>query len=320
MVAHAYSLHDPVAHGEGDEVWECDDSDVESNNNSDSEQDSDGELPLPPSPVAAQVKHVLQYKGVTPHKMPAPPGVQVRTVQTPPKNSSSGGYPSAQPDVKVRSVESPSFSSNAATSLALHLRKDNERLRELLVEAQKQAEEALEQGDSKSNVDFAHLLDLVKEFGTGLGDCGETQQEENAEMCLSFNTQEYRMDADDVDEKDMEIKRLESELAQLKDQLKMQNSGIKPVCTTLDDEASMELVGYWVSSNSKELHHIVRADTDTDIDAPNATEWEIVEVDAESVTLRSDSGVEHTIERLKTRMFGESLLWGSGDLWTPQKA
>ena len=61
---------------------------------------------------------------------------------------------------------------------------------------------------------------------------------------------------------------------------------------------------------------MVRADTDTDIDAPDATEWEIVDLDHESVTLKSDSGIEHTIERLKTRMFGESLLWGSGDLWT----
>jgi hypothetical protein len=319
MVAKAYSLDEPpVAHGEGDEVWECDDSDVESC--SGSEQDSDAELPLPPSPVAAQVQHVLQYKGTTPHKMPAPPGVQVRTVQMPAKTTSSGGYPSGQPDVAIRSVASPSMSSNAATNLALHLRKDNDRLRQLLVEAQKQAEEALEQGDNKSNVDFAHLLDLVKEFGTGLGECGETQQEDNAEMCLSFNTQEYRMDADDVDEKDMEIKRLESELAELKDKLKTQNSGVKPISATLDEEASLELVGYWVSSKTGELHHVVRADTDTDIDAPNATEWEIVDVDAESVTLNSDSGVEHTVERLKTRMFGESLLWGSGDLWTPQKA
>jgi hypothetical protein len=213
------------------------------------------------------------------------------------------------------------MSSNAATNLALHLRKDNERLRELLVEAQKQAEEALESGDNKSNVDFAHLLDLVKEFGTGLGDCagGDDHQEDNAEMCLSFNTQEYRMDADDVDEKDMEIKRLESELAELKDKLKLQESGVKPLAATLDDEASLELVGYWVSSKTGELHHIVRADTDTDIDAPDATEWEIIDVDAESVTLKSDSGVDHTIERLKTRMFGESLLWGSGDLWTPKK-
>merc|ERR1712118_601806 len=127
----------------------------------------------------------------------------------------------------------------------------------------------------------------------------------------------YRMDADDVDEKDMEIKRLESELAELKDKLQTQNSGIKPVCATLDEEASLELVGYWVSSKTGELHHVVRADTDTDIDAPNATEWEIVDLDHESVTLKSDSGIEHTIERLKTRMFGESLLWGSGDLWTP---
>merc|ERR1711998_581577 len=118
------------------------------------------------------------------------------------------------------------------------------------------------------------------------------------------NTQEFRMDEDDVDEKDMEIKK--------------QQSGVKPLTPQIDEESSMELVGYWVSSKTGELHHVVRADTDTDLDAPNAIEWEIVDVDKESVTLLSDNGVEHTVERLKTRMFGESLLWGSGDLWTPR--
>lgn len=317
MVIHAYSLEETPIAGEGDEVWECDDSEVESCTNSDSEKESDTELPLPPSPVATQVKHVLQYKGLTAHKMPAPPGVQVRTVQTPAKM-----YPSParqQADVQVRSAQSPSIqSSSAATQLALNLRRDNERLRELLVEAQRQAEEAMEQGDNKSNVDFAHLLDLVKEFGTGIGDSDETDKgDDSAEMCMSFNTQEYRMDEDDVDEKDTEIRRLESELAELKEKLKMQESGIRPLRTAVDEESSMELVGYWVSSKTGELHHVVRADTDTDIDAPDATEWEIVDLDHESVTLKSDSGIEHTIERLKTRMFGESLLWGSGDLWTP---
>merc|ERR1711904_446342 len=124
-------------------------------------------------------------------------------------------------------------------------------------------------------------------------------------------------DEDDVDEKDVEIKKLQTELVELKDKLVTQQSGVNPLLTKIDEESSMELVGYWVSSKTGELHHVVRADTDTDLDAPNATEWEIVDLDQESVTLKSDSGIEHTVERLKTCMFGESLLWGSGDLWTP---
>merc|ERR1711939_42845 len=224
------------------------------------------------------------------------------------------------PAVQVRKVQTPSLQSPAqtssswgkgATELALHLRRDNERLRELLVEAQRQAEEAMEQGDGKNTVDFAHLLELVKEFDTGINASVETDNGNDAEMCMSFNTQEFRMDEDDVDEKDMEIKELQG-------QLKKQQSGVKPLTPQIDEESSMELVGYWVSSKTGELHHVVRADTDTDLDAPNAIEWEIVDVDKESVTLLSDNGVEHTVERLKTRMFGESLLWGSGDLWTPQ--
>jgi len=325
MVATADCFHEAApAHGEGDEIWECDDSEVESCTDAecDSEQESDAEmpLPLPLSPAAAQAKQVTGHKGITPQKMPAPtPAVQVRTFQAPPKMA-------PLPAVHVRTVN-PSLQSQAqnaspwgrgATELALHLRKDNERLRLLLVEAQKEAEEALEQGDSKSNVDFAHLLDLVKEFGTGLGDSVDTAPADGDEMCMSFNTQEFRMDEDDVDEKDLEIKRLESELAELKEQLEIQQSSVKPMLTKLDEESSIELVGYWVSSKTGELHHVVRADTDTDIDAPNATEWEIVDIDTDSVTLQSDAGVPHTVERLKTRMFGESLLWGSGDLWTPQ--
>jgi hypothetical protein len=229
------------------------------------------------------------------------------------------------PTVQVRKV-APSLQSqaqssslggtSAATELALHLRKDNERLRQLLVEAQREAEQALEQGQGNDKVDFAHLLELVKEFGTGMGEAAEPEQGDEPEMCMSFNTQEFRMDEDDVDEKDLEIKKLESQLAELKDKLATQQSGVKPLLTSIDEESSAELVGYWVSSKTGELHHVVQADTDTELDAPNAVEWEIIEADRESATLQSDNGMEHTVERLKTKMFGESLLWGSGDLWT----
>merc|ERR1719265_1644626 len=121
------------------------------------------------------------------------------------------------PVVEIRQKQIPSLQSQAqtsapwmkgATQLALHLRKDNERLRQLLVEAQREAEQALEQGESKSNVDFAHLLELVKEFGTGLDEGAEPAQGDDAQMCMSFNTQEFRMDDDDVDEKDQEIKKM----------------------------------------------------------------------------------------------------------------
>jgi len=303
-----------MGHGEGDEVWECDDSDAASC--TDAESDAETPLPLPPSPAAAQMKQMLESK-------PVPQSNKVASrpaVYTPPKMASL-------PEVKVRTVQTASLQSQAqtssswgkgATELALHLRRDNERLRELLVEAQRQAEEAMEQGDGKNTVDFAHLLELVKEFDTGINASVETDNGNDAEMCMSFNTQEFRMDEDDVDEKDMEIKKLQCEVAELQGQLKKQQSGVKPLMPEIDEESSMELVGYWVSSKTGELHHVVRVDTDTDLDAPNAIEWEIVDVDKESVTLLSDNGVEHTVERLKTRMFGESLLWGSGDLWTPQ--
>merc|ERR1719265_1599913 len=148
------------------------------------------------------------------------------------------------PVVEIRQKQIPSLQSQAqtsapwmkgATELALHLRKDNERLRQLLVEAQREAETALEQGQSTDKVDFAHLLELVKEFGTG-GE--ETEKSEEPEMCMSFTTQEFRMDEDDVDEKDLEIQRLEAELADLKEQMITQQSGIKPLVTKLDEDRS----------------------------------------------------------------------------------
>jgi len=318
MVGTAHCLDEvDIAHGEGDEVWECD-SEVESCTDAESEQDTDTEmpLPLPPSPKGSQGEKMIQHKDTSgiPHKMSAPLAVPM----CPPKMA-------PLPEVQVRSVKTPSLQSQAQTSspwmkgsmeLAMHLRKDNERLRELLVEAQRDVEQVLESGQSKDNVDFAHLLELVKEFGNDMSDSVESGQGNETEMCVSFNTQEFRMDEDDVDEKDLEIKKLESELAELRGKLATQQSLTKPQLNTIDHESSMELVGYWVSSKTGELHHVVCADTDTDLDAPNAIEWEIIDVDIESVTLKSDNGVEHTVERLKTKMFGESLLWGSGDLWT----
>lgn len=315
MVCAAFSPEDAVGHCEGDEVWECD-SEVESCSNashSDEESDGDMPLPLPPSPVAAQIQTILQQKRMAPpvpvpKKMPPPPALQVRTVKTAP-------------------AQGPSPWSKGAMELALHLRKDNERLREALVDAQRQAEEAVEQGESNSakdsNVDFAHLLELVKEFGTGLEDIGETEHPDGAvETCMSFNTEEFRMDEDDVDDKDMEIKRLESELAELKDKLEMQQLGAK--CAMIQDEEDedahgpSELVGYWVSSKSGGLHRVGEAEDDVEADVASCTEWQVVEADKESVTLMCNKGVEHTVERLKTRMFGDALLWGSGDLWTRQ--
>jgi len=321
-----------VAHGEGDEVWECD-SEVESGTDAESEQDSDAEvpLPLPGSPVAAQAKKVSFSQGYPQQqKMPLQPAVPARTVQAPPKMAlapvQAPPKMAPAPVVEIRQKQIPSLQSQAqtsapwmkgATELALHLRKDNERLRQLLVEAQREAENAIEQGQSKGDVDFAHLLELVKEFGsTGIGENTEPNKGDEPEVCMSFNTQEFRMDEDDVDDKDLEIKRLNAEIAEAKEKLASQQSGIKPCLTKIDEASSIELVGYWVSSKTGDLQHVVRADTDTDLDAPNAVEWEIIEADQESVTLQSDSGIEHCVERLKTKMFGESLLWGSGDLWT----
>jgi len=63
--------------------------------------------------------------------------------------------------------------SSGLMSLVGHLRSDNEKLREALVQAQREAESAMlaaeKGGYEGAGVDFGHLLSLVKDFGDGLG-------------------------------------------------------------------------------------------------------------------------------------------------------
>lgn len=268
---------------DGDEVFECG-SDVDSG--CDSEVESEPSTPRPPpQPVQAPVQ-------ATPQKVAPPPAVKVRTVN--------------MPKTEVSPWQKSSL------DLALHLRKDNENLRLLLVEAQKQAEQALADGEHKA-VDFAHLLELVKEFGTGLEGCvpvGGTDP-----MADALNAEQFRLDDDDNDERDLRIQQLEAEVVALQAQLQQEGTGAKPGS---DLDAATWLDGHWASQKSGELQRISRAGQVTESGAAQCESWIAVEIDADSVTLRGSDGREHTVERLQTRMFGEALLWGHGDLWTFQ--
>jgi len=60
-------------------------------------------------------------------------------------------------------------------SLVSHLRNDNARLREGLVQAQRELEATkAAEGSKESSIDFGHLLSLVKDFGDDFGYFGES--------------------------------------------------------------------------------------------------------------------------------------------------
>lgn len=271
---------------DGDEVFDCG-SDVDSG--CDSEIDSEPATPRP------QIRSSPRPPQASPQKVACPPAVKVRAVNTP-------------------KVEASPWQ-KGALDLAVHLRKDNEQLRLMLVEAQKQAEQAIADGEHKS-VDFAHLLDLVKEFGTGLEGCVPAGQMNVSRdpMADALNAEQFRLDDDEVDERDQKIEELEAEVAALTSQLQQDNAGDS------DLGAATWLDGAWLSQKSAQLHTICRPGKNNVAEPATSqcTEWTAVEVDALSVTLRGTDGREHTVERLKTRMFGEALLWGHGDLWTLQ--
>lgn len=63
--------------------------------------------------------------------------------------------------------------SQGLMGVVAHLRKDNARLREALVEAQREAEHLASRGDAPG-VDFGHLLELVRDFGDNLDCDGDT--------------------------------------------------------------------------------------------------------------------------------------------------
>lgn len=281
---------DPDAH----EGWESDSvKTVEDCTDDDSDLDQEAALSLVPFP-----QNVVRFE--------PPPRIEVV------KNASSvvdadtdpvSPMRAPLPDVQVRAVRTP------ITQLVQHLRKDNERLQQLLVDAQCEAEEASQRGQDKGNVDYAHLLELAKEFSTSIGDDAGPENEMS-------DTQGFRMNADDTDEKDLKIKKLKAEIIDVKDKLSMRQSCVKSHQQKQNRKKkdSEELVGCWVSSKTSELH-LLHLNACPEY-ASTATRWQITEIKKESLTLQNSNGMEHTVERLKTKMFGESLLWGSGDLWT----
>jgi len=142
----------------GDEVWEADSSnegsDVESDAGSTTSERSTTRSVCPP----------VQRPPATPmvsKPMPAVPKVVAA--------STAAAMAPARAPVQAAPAAQAAPESGLM-GLVAHLRGDNARLREALITAQRETEQlALKAGQEKGTVDFAHLLELVKEFGDNLG-------------------------------------------------------------------------------------------------------------------------------------------------------
>lgn len=150
---------------DGDEVWSGSDSDVESDHVATPRAGQAQDRPrlAPSGPVQPLVK--------PPEKMIAAPLPEVRV-----RSSVLPSQPAVGTAKKpVAAVTAPPSQQRGLVGLLGHLRQDNDRLREALLAAQKEAETMQErraeeaEGEAENNIDFGQLLALVKDFGDGLG-------------------------------------------------------------------------------------------------------------------------------------------------------
>eukprot|EP00746_Dinoflagellata_sp_MGD_P001505 gnl/MRDRNA2_/MRDRNA2_102839_c0_seq1.p1 gnl/MRDRNA2_/MRDRNA2_102839_c0~~gnl/MRDRNA2_/MRDRNA2_102839_c0_seq1.p1 ORF type:complete len:233 (+),score=65.76 gnl/MRDRNA2_/MRDRNA2_102839_c0_seq1:97-795(+) len=227
-----------------------------------------------------------------------------------------------------------STSENSAVEI---LRRDNQQLRKFLADAQESAAKAASRGKS---MDFAHLLELVKEFSTDLG--GSAQQDDvnlEYDAALSMNTEQFRLDADDEDERDVHLQKLKAKVAAAKSDLARASvAALRAEPDSSDEESDSDsegeeersdcrlkvlqgpaggLDGYWMSRKTGHRQYI--SSRDDSRRQTGCTSWHAVESNAASLTVNGRDGQRHVAERLRTRMLGEVLLWDSGEMWTRQR-
>mmetsp|Transcript_32572 Transcript_32572/g.52410 ORF Transcript_32572/g.52410 Transcript_32572/m.52410 type:complete len:256 (+) Transcript_32572:2-769(+) len=171
---------------EGDEVWEggSSGSDAGDCGSSGSECDSDVETAASPTRPRPENLSSPSKAGIA--------AVRISAAKTPAATvdrSISGGTTScrlkALPLATAAAAAAVPSREGGLMGIVSHLRSDNTRLREALVQAQREMETlAATQGDCKEvqSIDFAHLLSLVKDFGDDLGGFADDNLEE-AQCC-----------------------------------------------------------------------------------------------------------------------------------------
>lgn len=167
---------------EEDEAWE-----VASSDGGGSTSESDGEAQS--CPAAAQKR--------APAAGPAVPRLQMAPAPTRTYVSSARAPVPAAP---VQAASQAPSTGNTASIMTLvsHLRSDNFRLRQALVNAQREVEEASQKAESGEAPDFAHLLALAKELGDGLGGIGAGEDwwgsSEEPELAVPATARVFAMD------------------------------------------------------------------------------------------------------------------------------
>lgn len=163
----------------GDEVFEASDSESEGEESGCESVDSD-------TPTAASPVRSTQQQDVPDENMPD------KIVPLPLAQASASAAATRCCGAAAAAVtRSPSLQGSGEAQsgaglmgLVSHLRNDNARLREALVQAQRDLEAKAAEGSKESSIDFGHLLSLVKDFGDDLGylgsfygdDCNEANQ------------------------------------------------------------------------------------------------------------------------------------------------
>jgi len=172
--------------GAMDEVWEAASSDEESGSEVDSDGDSVvGGMTQPTSATSPPAcSSGTRTSSVNRMEKEQPPNVS-KTISSTSLASVSTAASSplaAKQQVGLAKTGVPTIAAAGARpqqqgvlTLMAHLRKDNDKLRQALVDAQRDAEEAVLENDALREredagaIDFGHLLALAKEFGDGLG-------------------------------------------------------------------------------------------------------------------------------------------------------
>lgn len=178
--ANAEDLEAAAKHG-GDELWE-ESADSDSDGDLATPEASDGEgkpRPLPPMPTWPPWQKGDDAAAPISKLIAVPlPTVRVRAVAATPHQLAS------QKQVWKRrsSTQLSSSQPRGLAALVGHLRSDNHRLWDALSTAQQAAEacalDSASRPGARGVVDFAQLLELVKELGDGIGGLGQEEVEE----------------------------------------------------------------------------------------------------------------------------------------------
>eukprot|EP00930_Biecheleria_cincta_P074505 TRINITY_DN61717_c0_g1_i1.p1 TRINITY_DN61717_c0_g1~~TRINITY_DN61717_c0_g1_i1.p1 ORF type:complete len:252 (+),score=48.78 TRINITY_DN61717_c0_g1_i1:121-876(+) len=151
----------------GDEVFVASDSESEVEESDCESVDSD--TPTAASPVRPTQKQNVPDK-IMPNKIVPLPVAQAAASAA--ATRCCGAVAAAATRSPPLQGSGEAQSGAGLMGLVSHLRNDNARLREALVQAQRDLEAKAAEGGKESSIDFGHLLSLVKDFGDDLGHLG----------------------------------------------------------------------------------------------------------------------------------------------------